>query len=225
MTSNRIRTPRRASAALAVATLIAITAACGGSSSSAKSSATDPSGSATAPTADSGGRGGNRTRSPEIQTAIAQGTQVRGNRTPSAAMATAIAQGTQVFGNRTPSSADATAIAQGTPAGALRRFGGGGARVLASVATLLAIDEAQLRTELQAPGASIEKVAAAHGVDRAKLRQRLIDAVRQRSQDAVASGSISQAMADQNASDFEANIDRTIDAVGGGQLDAPPPTP
>lgn len=222
-------------AGFAIAGVVAaalIAGACGGASSSAKTAATS-----TPTVADAGstggartpdGRFGNRTPSPDMETAIAQGTRVRGgNRTPPPDALTAIAQGTQVFGgNRTPSSGDQTAIAQGTPAGALRRFGGGGGRVLTSVATLLSIDETQLRSELQAQGASIETIAAAHGLDRPTLRLRLIAAVRQRLQDAVTSGAVPQAAADQNASDFEANIDRTIDAVGGGGLlDQPTASP
>ncbi len=110
-----------------------------------------------------------------------------------------------------------TAIAQGTPASALRGgFGGpGGGRGLAIVATVLGMSQDDLQTALQAPGASIETVAAAHGKDRATLRQALILADRQRLNDMVSSGSITQDIADQQATQFESSLDSLIDRVGG----------
>ncbi len=190
----------------AVATIAAgavVAAACGGAGASSSSTATP--GGANASSADPGrtpGRFRNGTPPPAVQTAIAEGTPFGG------------------FGNRTPSADFQTAIAEGTPASALRGgFGGAnGARVITALAGILGIDEATLSSELQAPGASIEKVAQAHGVDRATVRQRLIDAVRQSLNDAVKSGTLTQAMADQSASQFEANIDNTLDRVGGGGM-------
>jgi hypothetical protein len=204
-------------ALVALLAVAAIAAACGGSSAK---SAAQPSTTAGASTAANdarmpGGRFGNRTPPPALQTSIAQGTPAPfGNRTPQPALQTSIAEGTPPpFGNRTPSSAMETAIAQGTPASALRGFRGG-ARVLTDVAAILGIDETQLRSELQAPNASIQTVAAAHGVDRATIRQKLIDAVRQRLDASVATGMSAQA-ADDQASQFAANIDSTLDEVGG----------
>src|SRR5438270_11029663 len=94
----------------------------------------------------------------------------------------------------------------------------GGGRSISALAVIHAIEETQQRTELQADGASIKKVAEAHGLDRPILRQRLIDAVRQTLNDAVKNGTLAQAMADQNGAQFEANIDNTLDRVGGAGL-------
>ncbi len=200
-------------------------AGCGSSSAKSSPSAT-PAASATA---DSGGRGqmGRRTQSPALQTSIAEGTPPPfGNRTPQPDVQTSIAEGTpQAFGNRTPSGAIATAIAQGTPASALRGGfgggGGGGGRTITALAQILGIDETQVRSELQAAGASLAGVAAAHGIDRPTLRQRLIDAIRQTLNTAVTSGSMTQDQADQSAAQFEANVDGMIDRVGAAPAPAP----
>jgi hypothetical protein len=115
-----------------------------------------------------------------------------------------------------------TAIAEGTPAGAFRGPGGGRG-VLTTVAAVLAIDQAQLVTELRAPGATIASVAAAHGKDRAALRQALIDATRKRVSDAVANGTLTQDNADQTLSQFEATLDGVLDGSGGGGGAPPQP--
>jgi hypothetical protein len=194
---------------VALTAVAAIAAACGGSN--AKSAAQPTTAPATSAAADDartpGGRFGNRTPPPAIQTSIAQGTP-------------------PPFGNRTPSGAIATAIAQGTPRSALRGFRGSG-RVITDVAAILGIDEAQVRSELQAANASIETVAAAHGVLRATIRQKLIDATTQRLNAAVAAGMMTQQMADDQASQFASNIESTLDQVGAapGLLDTPTATP
>ncbi|MDE3096576.1 MAG: hypothetical protein KGK07_11350 [Chloroflexota bacterium] len=177
-------------AAIAAVALIAA-AACGSGSSSSASSAS----STATPTA---GRG--------------RGLRFR-NGTPNPAIETSIAEGTPPpFGNRTPPPAVQTAIAEGTPRSALR--GGFGGRELATVAFIIGITPQQLLSELQAPGASIQSVAAAHGKDRATIRQALIDANRLRLATEVSSGTITQAMADQQQSQFVANVDSLIDRVG-----------
>jgi hypothetical protein len=191
----------RGAAVAAIAAGAVVAAACGGAGASTSSTATP--GSTNASAADAGrtpGRFRNGTPPAAVQTAIAEGTPFGG------------------FGNRTPSADVQTAIAEGTPASALRGGVGGanGARVITALAGILGVDEATLRNELQAPGASIETVAAAHGVARATVRQQLIDAVRQSLTDAVKNGTLTQAMADQSASQFEANVDNTLDRVGGG---------
>jgi hypothetical protein len=226
MTVNEPRTRSRRLRGAALAAIAAgavVAAACGGAGASTSSTAT--AGSTNASAADAGrtpGRFRNGTPPPDAQTAIAEGTPFAGfrNGTPPAAVQTAIAEGTPFggFGNRTPSADVQTAIAEGTPASALRGGVGGanGARVITALAGILGVDEATLRNELQAPGASIETVAAAHGVARATVRQQLIDAVRQSLTDAVKNGTLTQAMADQSASQFEANVDNTLDRVGGG---------
>ena len=192
----------RGAAVATISVAAVVAAACGGAGASTSSTATPGGTSASAAEA---GRTPGRFR----------------NGTPPAAVQTAIAEGTPFGpGNRTPAPDFQTAIAEGTPASALRGgFGGAnGARVTTALAGILGIDEATLRSELQAPGASIEKVATAHGIDRAALRQRLIDAVRQSLNDAVKNGTLTQAMADQSASQFEANVDNTLDRVGGGGM-------
>jgi hypothetical protein len=156
----------RPASRFAVCALIAATVlswACG--SSVAKSNAT----ATTSPATAAGGAAGH------------------GNRTPQPAVQTSIAQGTPRpdFGDGAPGGRLETAIAEGTPADAVGRgFGGpggfGGGRALTAAATLLGIDETQLRSELQTSGATIASVAAAHGLDRATLRQGLIEATRQR---------------------------------------------
>ena len=182
--------------------------ACGGSKSTATSA---PTTAATAAANGSGpngtpGRGfGNRTSPPAIQTSIAEGT-------PGGS-----------FRNGTPSAGIETAIAEGTrPAG----FGGGG-RTLAPVATLLNIPAQQLQSELQQAGATIASVAAAHGVDRATVRQALIDAERQRLAASVSIGRIAQADADTSQSQFEATVDQLLDSngMGPGGTGGPPPAP
>ncbi len=185
----------------AVAAIAVVAAACGGSKSTASSA---PATSSSPAANGTPGRGfGNRTPPPAIQTSIAEGTPRGGFRggTPPAGVETAIAEGTR-------------------PAG----FGGG--RVLGTLAALLNVDQQQLRTELQADGATIASVAQAHGIDRAALRQALIDAERQRLSDAVSSGRLAQSDADTQQSQFEANLDQLMDSNGGGQFGspgAPPP--
>jgi len=221
----RISLSRPALAAIAaLAVVAAVAAACGGSSSASTAKPTPTSGNPAA--AGTPGRGfGNRTPRPEIQTAIAEGTTFPfGNRTPDPAIQTAIAEGTTVpFGDRTPNPEIQTAIAEGTPASAL--FGGrggfgGGRQALTAAATVLGIDETQLRNELQAPGATLASVAAAHGQDRSAFRQALIDAVKQRFAAAVTSGSMTQDQANQAESAFESGLDRLLDNPGA--TDAPP---
>lgn len=228
--TQRLRRSRTAIAA-GVAFIAAISAACGsGDAKPASSNA-----ATSTPIATDGGqglRGGNRTPSPDRLTSIAEGTPFGfGNRTPSPDMLTSIAQGTP-FGprDRTPSAADQTAIAQGTPAQSLRAgffsagAGGGGGRAIADVALILAITEDELRTALQSPTASLERIAAEHGVDRPTLRQKLIDATQKRLSDQVAAGSLTQDLANQALSQFTANIDNLLDRVGGA-FPAPSPTP
>ncbi len=129
------------------------------------------------------------------------------------------------FANRTPRPAVQTAIAEGTPASALRGPGGrGGGRILGTVATLLGVDPATLQTELQAPGATIAGVAAAHGKDRATVRAALIEAERQRNATAVAGGTLTQADADTMAAQFAARVDAVLDSSGSGPGGGAPPS-
>ena len=214
--------PRRYFAAVATASIVGVSllaVACGsGSKTSAKSNDTTPTQAANG--AGRGGRRFNGTPNPDLQTSIAEGTPPPfANRTPDPDVQTSIAEGTPpAFGRGgTPPAAVQTAIAQGTPASALRGgFGGfGGGRVLPLLATVLGMSQDDLQTALQAPGASIETVAAAHGKDRATLRQALILAYRQQLNDMVSGGMLTQDMADQQATQFESNLDSLIDRVGG----------
>jgi hypothetical protein len=208
MPDNRQRLMRIIGVCAALVAVAAIGAACGGSSAkSATQPTTAPTDAAASDARTPGGRFGNRTPQAAIQTSIAEGTPPG-------------------FGNRTPSAARATAIAQGTPPSALRGSRSGG-RVITDVASILGIDETQVRSELQAPNASIQMVAAAHGVDRATIRKKLIDAVTQRLNSAVTAGTSTQQMADDQAAQFSSNIDGTLDQVGGGPglLATPTSTP
>jgi hypothetical protein len=207
----------------------AIGAACGSGSTSAASKSPTPAPAAT--NASGGGRGfRNRTPNPAIQTSIAEGTPFGfGDRTPNPGLQTAIAEGTRpAFGNRTPSPDQQTAIAEGTPIGRAFGPGGGFGQTLTTVAAVLGISEDQLRSELQAPGATLASVAAAHGQARAAFRQALIDATKTRLADAVAAGTLTQDAATQAETAFESGLDRLLDnpgAFSGPPPGAPTPTP
>ncbi len=189
-------------AVMAVASIGAVAAACGGAGASTPTTST-----AAATNADPGGRmGGFRNGTPpsRVQTSIAEGTPFSG------------------FGNRTPNPDVQTAVAEGTvPTG---RGGFGGGRALGTVAMVLGIDQMQLRSELQAAGATITSVAANHGIDRPTLRQKLIDANQQRLNDAVTNGSMTQDQANQTEQQFESNLDMLLDSNGGGP-GGPPSSP
>jgi hypothetical protein len=200
-----------------------VTAACGGSKSAAKTAPTTPAASGTA----QGGRGfRGGTPPPAVLTSIAEGTpRAFGGGTPPPAVLTSIAEGTpRAFGGGTPPPDVQTAIAEGTPAGSFRGNGGRG-RVLPAVAALLSIDEAQLQAELDAAGATIARVAAAHDVDRGSVRRALIDAQVQRLNDSVAAGRMTQADADAARSQFEANVDNLLDSNGSEPSGQPAPAP
>ncbi len=190
-------------------------AACGGAS--AKSAAT-PS-----PTSASGRAAGfgNRRLPAALQTSIAEGTRVPFRGTPNAALQTSIAEGTPPPFRGTPNPARETAIAEGTP---VPGFGiGRGGRLLGELTTILNETQDQLQTELQVPGATIASVANAHGMPRDAVRQALIDATKQRFDQMVQSGSLTQAQADQSVSQFESSVDGLLDSNGGGNFGGPPP--
>jgi hypothetical protein len=217
-------------AAIILIATATIGAACGSGSTSAASKSTP---TAAATDAARGGPGfRNRTPNPAVQTSIAQGTPFAfGDRTPDPALQTAIAEGTRpAFTARTPSPDSLTAIAEGTPIGG--RFlggpGGGFGQALTTAAAVLGITEDQLRSELQAPGATLESVAAAHGQARAAFRQALIDATKKRFADAVAAGTMTQDQATQAETAFESGLDRLLDnpgAFSGPPPGVPTPTP
>lgn len=204
--------------AMMVCTAVVL-AACGSGSVAPAPSATSP-----AATASAGGSGG-RTPRPDIETAIAEGTMPAGRRfgggTPPADIQTAVAEGTP-FPERTPSGRFQTAVAEGTtPAGF--GAGGGSGRTIATVAALLGVSEDQLRNELQTAGATIASVAAAHGKDRATVRQALISDATQRIQQQVTDGRITQAAANQAIAAFTAGVDGVLDGDGSMSPAVPPP--
>ncbi len=229
--------PSRLPVAVAAVGLIAVAAlgaACGSGTSAASKSPTAAA-TAGAPNTSGSARGfRNRTPDPAIQTSIAEGTPFAFGGTPNPDFETAIAEGTRpAFGARTPSPDQQTAIAEGTPIGR-GGFGGrgvGGAgfgQTLTLAATVLGITEDQLRTELQAQGATLEAVAAAHGQARAAFRQALIDANKKRLADAVTAGTITQDDSTQQETAFESGLDRLLDnpgAFSGPPQSAPTPTP
>jgi len=182
----------------AMLSVAVLAAACGSATSKSAASSTDTPASSGATSASGAPRRGNRTPPPAVQTSIAEGTPASTFRGGGAAQ---------------------TAIAEGTPASSLGRGGGfGGGRVLNALATILSIDANQLRTELQADGATLATVAAAHGQGRDALKQALIDATKQRLDAAVTSGALTQQMEDQQVTQFTANIDTLVDSngLGGG---------
>ncbi len=139
------------------------------------------------------------------------------NRTPNPAIETSVAQGTPFpFGNRTPRPEEQTAISEGTPAGRFRGPVGGFGQSLGAASSILSITPEELRSELQAPGATLANVAAAHGQQRAAFRQALIDATKARLAAAVAANMLTQDQATQAQTMFESNLDRLLDSPGGG---------
>jgi hypothetical protein len=203
---------------IAIITILAAAfalAACGSGSAAPALTSTPAPGA----TAQAGGRFGNRTPRPEVQTAIAEGTMPAGRLgggTPPPDAQTAIAEGTPFpgrFGGTPPASVQ-TAIASGTFTAGRGGFGGGAGRTITAVATLLGISEDQLRSELQAAGATIASVAAAHGKDRPAVRQALISDTTQRIQAQVTNGRISQGAADQAIKAFTDGVDSVLDSDG-----------
>jgi hypothetical protein len=209
-------------AALCLAAVAAVGAACGSSSKASTNPTATPGAATTAQAGRTpGGRGfGNRTPSPAIQTSIAEGTPFTGgvgDPTRRAAIQTSIAEGTPFAGARTPSAGEQTAIAEGTP---FARGGAGRVRTLTTLAGILNIPEDQLRTELAVPGATIAKVAAAHGVIRTQLGQLFIDATKQALDQQVQSGTLTQDEADQTLAQLQSSLDSIFDSNG-----APPAPP
>ncbi len=205
-------------AALCLAGAAAILAACGSSSKASTNPTATPGAAGTAQSGRTPGRGfGNRTPPPAIQTSIAQGTPFTGgglaDPTRRAAIQTSIAEGTP-FAGRTPSADEQTAVAEGTPFPRGGFGGPGRGRTLTTIAGILNIPEDQLRTELAAPGATIAKVAAAHGVIRTQLGQQFIAATKQALDAQVQSGALTQDQADQALAQIQSNIDSIFDSNG-----------
>ena len=82
---------------------------------------------------------------------------------------------------------------------------------LDALGDFLGISTEELRTELQADGATLATVAEAHGKSREELKTFLTDEARSRLDDAVANGRITQEQADEKLGEFESRLDAIID--------------
>jgi polyhydroxyalkanoate synthesis regulator phasin len=101
---------------------------------------------------------------------------------------------------------------KGVPPGlALGRPGIGG---LDDAASAIGIPADQLRTELRA-GKSLAEVAAAHGVTRDQLIQKLTDAANKHIDDAVAAGKLTKDQADKVKAATKDRVTRLVDAKPG----------
>lgn len=94
-------------------------------------------------------------------------------------------------------------------------FGFGFAEGFGDLATFLGIDEAQLRTELSADGASLASVAEANGKSRDELKAFLQTESDARIDAAVADGKLTQERADELKSRLAEMLDKVIDQTGG----------
>ena len=81
------------------------------------------------------------------------------------------------------------------------------------LATFLGITPAQLRTELDANGATLATVAQAHGKSRDDLKAFLTDDAKTRLAQEVTDGRITQAQADARLAQLTANLDARIDGT------------
>ncbi len=87
----------------------------------------------------------------------------------------------------------------------------------AELAAFLGATEDALRTELQADGATLATVAAAHGQDRAALIAFLTEQTQSALDERVAAGDLTQAEADEKLAGFTANVDTLVDGSGLGR--------
>jgi hypothetical protein len=86
---------------------------------------------------------------------------------------------------------------------------------LDGLAEFLGISKEQLQADLQLPGATQAGVAALYGKSRTDLKAFLTSANDKALNDAVATGRMEQAQADQLKMAFASGLDRMIDAPGG----------
>ena len=93
--------------------------------------------------------------------------------------------------------------------------GGPGAHDQAALATFLGVDEATLRTELQA-GKSLATIATEHGKTRDQLKSFLTDQMSAELAQKVADGKITQAQADEMKAKMTASLDAMVDGTGRG---------
>ncbi|NIZ92273.1 hypothetical protein [Kineococcus rubinsiae] len=115
-------------------------------------------------------------------------------------------------GTLTQQQADTVASTLGS-SDALRGGRGGGRGLdLDAAATAIGISADDLRTALQADGATPATVAAAHDVDEQTLVDALVAAGKTRAQQAVTDGRLTQAQADQRIADLPARVATAVDA-------------
>jgi polyhydroxyalkanoate synthesis regulator phasin len=105
---------------------------------------------------------------------------------------------------------------------------GGGGHFCAGeeLATFLGITQDELRTELQADGATLATVAEAHGKSRDDLKAFLMEQFTAKLDERVAAGDLTQEEADARLAEKTANLDAIIDGTmpfGRGFRGDPPP--
>lgn len=84
-----------------------------------------------------------------------------------------------------------------------------------ALAAFLGVTPDELRTELQADGATLATVAEAHGQTREALIAFVTGEARAALAEKVAAGSLTQAEADERLADFSDRVDELVDASGG----------
>ena len=104
------------------------------------------------------------------------------------------------------------------------RGGHGGGRDLATAATALGMSEEDLRTALDADGATLASVAQERGIATDTLVAALVDAARVRIAQEVTDGGLTQAEADERLADVEARITERVSSTGGGRHHRPSDT-
>jgi polyhydroxyalkanoate synthesis regulator phasin len=92
----------------------------------------------------------------------------------------------------------------------------GGWHGLDTAAKALGMTEDELRTALQADGASLAKVAQDRGVDVQTVVDALAADVRERVTQAVQEGHLTQEQADQRLADLQQQVTDWVNATGGG---------
>ena len=99
------------------------------------------------------------------------------------------------------------------------RSGGCGAKGVSAeeLAAFLGITEDELRTELEADGATLATVAAAHGQSREALITFLTEQKQASLAERVAAGDLTQEEADAKLAEFTENVDEIVDGSGLGR--------
>lgn len=99
--------------------------------------------------------------------------------------------------------------------------GHGGGRDLSTAATALNMTEDDLRTALQADGATLATVAEAQGVSVDTLIDALVTAGQERITQAVTDGELTQEQADERLADLETRVTDRVNSGGGGRPQRP----